>query len=167
MARPERTWQDSQSLHADAPGALPYVLTDRAIALSGAARTTLEGTCTRLAEATGLPVGIKSAVGELGFWQELAAAMRDNGLPGRVHGVASMVAMIFNDAPFSDYRSMPLRRREADMVYALHRYLLNHGVTIIPHGLMLLSTAMTDDDIDETLLHMRNGMKELAETFGA
>ncbi|HEX7049943.1 MAG TPA: FMN-binding glutamate synthase family protein [Longimicrobiales bacterium] len=29
----------------------------------------------RLAEATGLPVGIKSAVGELGFWQELARLM--------------------------------------------------------------------------------------------
>ena len=97
----------------------------------------------------------------------ITAAMRDNGLPGRVHGVASMVAMIFNDAPFSDYRSMPLRRREADMVYALHRYLLNHGVTIIPHGLMLLSTPMTNDDIDQTIAAMSAGMKELAGAMSA
>jgi glutamate-1-semialdehyde 2,1-aminomutase len=97
----------------------------------------------------------------------ITAAMRDNGLPGRVHGVASMVAMIFNDAPFSDYRSMPLRRREADMVYALHRYLLNHGVTIIPHGLMLLSTPMTNDDIDHTVAMMHAGMKELAGAMSA
>ena len=32
-----------------------------------------------LASATGLPVGIKSAVGELGFWSELAARMRATG----------------------------------------------------------------------------------------
>lgn len=88
--------------------------------------------------------------------------MRSHGLPGRVHGVASMVAMIFNDAPFSNYRELPLRRREADMVYALHRHLLNNGVTIIPHGLMLLSTPMTEDDIDETLAAMDSGMQQLA-----
>ena len=88
--------------------------------------------------------------------------MRSHGLPGRVHGVASMVAMIFNDAPFANYRELPLRRREADMVYALHRHLLNNGVTIIPHGLMLLSTPMTEADIDETLAAMDTGMQQLA-----
>ena len=31
----------------------------------------------RLADATGLPVGIKSAIGELGFWEELARLMAD------------------------------------------------------------------------------------------
>ncbi|MBX7059562.1 MAG: FMN-binding glutamate synthase family protein [Leptospirales bacterium] len=33
----------------------------------------------RLADASGLPVGIKSAVGEHAFWEELAAMMRDSG----------------------------------------------------------------------------------------
>ncbi|MCX4240722.1 FMN-binding glutamate synthase family protein [Paraliomyxa miuraensis] len=33
----------------------------------------------QLAEATGLPVGIKSAVGELGFWQELALQIEGSG----------------------------------------------------------------------------------------
>ena len=32
-----------------------------------------------IAAATGLPVGVKSAVGELGFWQELTRLMRDTG----------------------------------------------------------------------------------------
>ena len=67
------------------------------------------------------------------------------GLPGAVHGCASMIALIFNDAPFTNFRELPLRRREAEMIYTLHRYLLNHGVTIIPHGMLLLSTAMTED----------------------
>lgn len=91
----------------------------------------------------------------------LRAAMHDTGVSGAVHGCASMVSLIFNEAPFSNYRELPLRRREAEMVYALHRYLLNHGVQIIPHGMMLLSTAMTADDIDHTLEHVRAGMREL------
>jgi glutamate synthase (ferredoxin) len=33
----------------------------------------------RIADATGLPVGIKSAVGELGFWDDLARLMRTTG----------------------------------------------------------------------------------------
>lgn len=43
-------------LHADAPGAIPYVLTDRATSLRGAGRTALESACHRLAIATGLTV---------------------------------------------------------------------------------------------------------------
>jgi len=33
----------------------------------------------RIADATGLPVGIKSAVGELGFWRDMARLMSDTG----------------------------------------------------------------------------------------
>lgn len=96
----------------------------------------------------------------------LTAALHDTGLPGAVHGCASMIALIFNDAPFTNFRELPLRRREAEMIYTLHRYLLNHGVTIIPHGMLLLSTAMTEDDIDFMVEQARNGMRELAGTFG-
>jgi glutamate-1-semialdehyde 2,1-aminomutase len=88
-------------------------------------------------------------------------------LAGQVVGVASLAALIFNDQPFDNYRDMPLRRREAEMIYALHRHLLNHGVQIVPHGLMILSTAMTDDDIDEVLHETSSGMKELAVQFGS
>jgi glutamate-1-semialdehyde 2,1-aminomutase len=93
----------------------------------------------------------------------LRAALHDTGLAGAVHGCNSMVALIFNDSPFSNYRELPLRRREAEMIYALHRHLLNNGVQIIPHGLMLLSTAMTEDDIDEVVDACRAGMRLLAD----
>ena len=39
----------------------------------------------RLADATGLPVGIKSAVGDLGFWRELADADRQDQARARLH----------------------------------------------------------------------------------
>ena len=92
----------------------------------------------------------------------MRSALRDVGLSGGVHGCASMVALIFNDSPFSNYREMPLRMQEAKMIYALHRFLLNRGVQIVPHGLMLLSTAMTEDDIDEMLVAVRDGMQMIA-----
>ncbi len=58
------TWNDMSArspdlvvdIHADAPGALPYVLTDRAVALKGAERVRLEAECADLAAATGLTV---------------------------------------------------------------------------------------------------------------
>ena len=43
-------------IHADAPNAIPYVLTDRATSLRGAAWTALEAACQRLACSTGLTV---------------------------------------------------------------------------------------------------------------
>ena len=39
----------------------------------------------RLADATGLPVGIKSAVGDIDFWRELAAQMRHDRARARLH----------------------------------------------------------------------------------
>ena len=38
-----------------------------------------------LASVTGLPVGIKSAVGDMAFWRVLAEAMRARGFDGRFH----------------------------------------------------------------------------------
>ncbi|MSP55641.1 MAG: hypothetical protein EXR69_08570 [Myxococcales bacterium] len=43
-------------VHADAPGAIPYVLVDRAVALRGQERARLEAECHRLANASGLTV---------------------------------------------------------------------------------------------------------------
>lgn len=58
------TWADISArrpdlvidVHADAPGAIPYVLVDRAVALRGAERIRLEAECHRLATASGLTV---------------------------------------------------------------------------------------------------------------
>jgi glutamate-1-semialdehyde aminotransferase len=76
-----------------------------------------------------------------------------------------MVSFIFSNESFSNYREIPLRRQEAEMAYMLHRYLLNHGVQIIPHGMLILSTAMTEDDIDFMVDQAHDGMREIATTF--
>lgn len=92
----------------------------------------------------------------------LRNAMTETGLSGQVLGRGSMASLVFNDTPFSNYRNLPLKRREAEMVYGLHRMLLNKGVQMVPYGLFLLSTPMTESDIDFTVEQARDAMGDIA-----
>lgn len=78
-----------------------------------------------------------------------------------------MASLIFSDTQYDNYRNLPLRRHEAEMIYFVHRWLLNNGVQIIPHGLMLLSTPMTADDIDFTVQQFRGAMTALKANSAA
>lgn len=88
-----------------------------------------------VAQATGLPVGVKSAVGDLTFWEDLAAAMRegtrgvdfvtiDGGEGGT--GAAPMV--------FSDSVSMPFRTGFARVYAIFARAGLTDSVIFIGSG---------------------------------
>jgi len=87
--------------------------------------------------------------------------LEDHDLKGQVMGRGSLAGLVFSDKPFTDFRSLPLGPHEVRTVLSLHRFLLNHGVQIIPFGLMILSTAMTEDDIDEILEQVGAGMAEI------
>jgi glutamate-1-semialdehyde 2,1-aminomutase len=92
----------------------------------------------------------------------LREAFRVAGLPGTVRGEASFVAVAFTDRPFDNFRQMSLGPAEIQRVFALHRHLLNHGVMMIPYGLMILSTAMTEADIDFMVEQALAGLREIA-----
>ncbi len=69
----------------------------------------------RIAEATGVPVGIKSAVGERAFWSELADTMADSGrgpdfisIDGGEGGTGAAPLV------FSDHVSVPFRQGQAE-----------------------------------------------------
>ena len=89
----------------------------------------------RIADATGLPVGIKSAVGESAFWEELAAAMVDgergvdfitvDGGEGGT-GAAPLV--------FSDAVALPFRLAFARVYAAFAREGITDKVTFIGSG---------------------------------
>ncbi|WP_434739881.1 glutamate synthase-related protein [Micromonospora sp. SH-82] len=84
-----------------------------------------------LAAETGLPVGIKSAVGDMGFWTELADLMRDTGRGVDFVGVdggeggTGAAPLIFTDAvslPFQQgftrvYRTFAERDLHSDVVF--------------------------------------------------
>ncbi len=64
----------------------------------------------RIADATGLPVGIKSAVGELGFWQELAQRMdRERAGPDFITIDGGEGGTGAGPLVFTDHVALPLR----------------------------------------------------------
>ncbi len=91
----------------------------------------------------------------------LRRCLKDHDLPGQVKGRGSLVGLLFDDKPFADFRTLPLGKDQLQRILGLHRFLLNHGVQIIPFGLMILSTAMTETDIDEVLEQVSAGMAAL------
>ena len=88
-----------------------------------------------LAAETGLPVGIKSAVGDLGFWQELAAAMEreDRGVDfvsvDGGEGGTGASPLIFTDAV-----SLPFRMGFARVYAEFARRGVHEDVTFIGAG---------------------------------
>jgi len=97
----------------------------------------------------------------------LREAFKVAGLPGAVRGDGSFVSLAFTDKPVDNFRDLAgaLGMREIKCVFALHRHLLNHGVIIIPYGLLILSTAMTEADIDHLVDQSLAGMREIARTM--
>lgn len=91
----------------------------------------------------------------------LREALKIAGLKGQVLGQGSLLALAFNDRPFRNFREMPIGPAEIKSIIGLHRYLLNHGVQMVPYGLFILSTAMTEADIDFMLEQALAGMREI------
>jgi glutamate-1-semialdehyde 2,1-aminomutase len=96
----------------------------------------------------------------------LREAFRIAGVPGSVRGQGSFVSIAFTEKPVNNYRDLAgaMGMPEIQKVFALHRYLLNHGVMIIPYGLLILSTAMTEAEIDFLVEQTLAGLREIART---
>ncbi len=89
----------------------------------------------RIADATGLPVGIKSAVGGVGFWDELAAQMATTGrgpdfitIDGAEGGTGAAPLV------FSDNVALPFRRAFPVAYGAFSRQKLTDQVTFVGAG---------------------------------
>jgi glutamate-1-semialdehyde 2,1-aminomutase len=85
----------------------------------------------------------------------LREAVRIAGVPGTIGGETSMVSLFHVDAKVQTYRDVVASRRgntqagmRAEMFF---RYMLNHGVLMGAPGLFVLSTAVTEDEIDHTV----------------
>ena len=88
-----------------------------------------------LAAATGLPVGIKSAVGELGFWRELTTRMKKTGrgvdfvsIDGGEGGTGAAPLV------FSDHLSLPFRRGFSEVFHIFQDAGLDREVVFVGAG---------------------------------
>ncbi len=89
-----------------------------------------------VAAATGLPVGIKSAVGELGFWEELAAAMAADGGRGVDFVTVDGGEGGTGAAPlvFADHVALPLKVALARVFATFAEAGIDERVTFIASG---------------------------------
>ncbi len=98
-----------------------------------------------IADASGVPVGIKSAVGQTAFWTELAAEMKATGrgpdfisVDGGEGGTGAA------PLPFSDHVALPFREAFAVVHNAFHDHGLDEQLVFIGAGRLGLPTeAMT------------------------
>ncbi|MEO0604285.1 MAG: FMN-binding glutamate synthase family protein [Myxococcota bacterium] len=89
----------------------------------------------RIAEATGLPVGIKSAVGELSFWEELASAMaRDNAGPDYIQIDGGEGGTGAAPLAFSDHVSLPFRTGFSRVYHTFQAAGIEHDVVWVGSG---------------------------------
>jgi glutamate-1-semialdehyde 2,1-aminomutase len=87
--------------------------------------------------------------------QGMREALTIAGMPGTVTGTSSMIGLFHMDTPITDYRSMmnvmmrdPGVMQKADSFF---KHMLNEGVYLASQGFFVLSTAMTESDIDFVL----------------
>jgi len=94
----------------------------------------------------------------------LRRALADAGIAGQVRGEASMVVLLFHDIDYNEYRGFLSGYTPAILETAMsfHRFMLNHGVIFIAPGAFILSTAMTEHDIDQMLVAAAEGLREIA-----
>ncbi|HEY0300769.1 MAG TPA: aspartate aminotransferase family protein [Rhizomicrobium sp.] len=85
----------------------------------------------------------------------LREAVRIAKVPGTVGGAASMVSLFHMDAEVKTYRdAVAARRSNAQSgvrAETFFRHMLNHGVLMGAPGFFVLSTAVTEDEVDHTI----------------
>lgn len=97
--------------------------------------------CEEIASATGLPVGIKSAVGETRFWRELAAEMAGTGRgPDFVSVDGGEGGTGAAPLPFSDHVALPFRAGFAEVYRAFAEQKLHEKILFIGAGRLGLPT---------------------------
>lgn len=84
------------------------------------------------------------------------------GIEGQATGVGSLLKVHFHKRPITDYRSAYPSAQQQRLMMRLMTKLLNNGVMTANYGLIALSTAMTDQDIEQIIAAFRRALGELA-----
>lgn len=79
----------------------------------------------------------------------LRKALEDTGVRGQIKGRGSLAALIITDKPFDNYRRMSAVVPEhLSAMTIIHPELIRRGILVSPQGHFVLSTVMTEADID-------------------
>jgi glutamate-1-semialdehyde 2,1-aminomutase len=98
----------------------------------------------------------------------LAEALRVAQMPGIVRGASSMIGLFHTERDFADYREltamMTADRTIGERSNQFFRHMLNDGVYMASQGFMVLSTAMTETDIDFIVEKSLGALRSIAKT---
>ena len=81
--------------------------------------------------------------------------------PSQVKGAASLALLSLSDQPFFDHRSLTYAHRFAEQQAKVHRQLMSRGVFTSPALMFVLSTAMSETEIDFTLDQVLAALRSL------
>ncbi|MDB5615907.1 aspartate aminotransferase family protein [Tardiphaga sp.] len=90
------------------------------------------------------------------------AAFGQHGVAGATVGLGSLLKVHFSDRPIRDYRSAYMTPAEVRSQGIFNTGLLNRGVLAAGYGLMALSTAMTDADVDAIVAAASGALADVA-----
>jgi glutamate-1-semialdehyde 2,1-aminomutase len=74
------------------------------------------------------------------------------GIPGQTRGLGSLIGIAFTDKPLATSRDVVLAlAKTGELLQFLHLELLNRGVLIMSRGMFVVSTPMTEKEIDQAV----------------
>ncbi|MBL8700814.1 MAG: aspartate aminotransferase family protein [Alphaproteobacteria bacterium] len=96
----------------------------------------------------------------------LRAAFRDANMEGQVTGAGSLWKIHMNNRRYTDYRSVHALPAERKRLDGLYRHLLNAGFVMGPTGLIALSTAMGEKEVDDFCGAVHEGLMGIRRASG-
>jgi glutamate-1-semialdehyde 2,1-aminomutase len=82
----------------------------------------------------------------------LEKAFRTAGIAGRTRGQGSLVGIAFSEKPLATSRDVILAvAKTGELLHFLHLELLNRGIYFMSRGMFVVSTPMTETEIDQTI----------------
>jgi glutamate-1-semialdehyde 2,1-aminomutase len=86
----------------------------------------------------------------------LLSAAEAAGLPMRVNRAGSILGLFFQ----SEQPASPLARDDGNLMSRFHLAALNQGLLFAPRGMIAMSTAMTEGDVDEMIERVAAAVRE-------
>ena len=92
--------------------------------------------------------------------EELQATLDEAGVPARMTGRGSLMQVHFTDGPVQDYRDAA-RGKAKGVAHWLHLALLNRGIYPASRGMIIVSTPMSQREIDRMVSCFREAVADI------
>lgn len=88
----------------------------------------------------------------------LRKVLDDAGVDAQIKGEGSVLAIVPTRNPISNWRDFVICEGRHDRLGAFHRHMLDNGILMAAHGTFVLSTPMTEAEIDRMVDAARKGV---------